>query len=33
LTVESIKNAYVKDEEKERVEMEQKVSVEGFQGV
>jgi len=28
LTVESIKSAYVKDEEKERVEMEQKVSVE-----
>jgi len=26
-------NTYVKDEEKERVEMEQKVSVEGFQGV
>jgi hypothetical protein len=31
--VESIKNTYVKDGEKERVEMEQKVSVEGFQGV
>jgi hypothetical protein len=31
--VENIKNTYVKDEEKERVEMEQKVSVEGFQGV
>jgi hypothetical protein len=31
--VENIKNAYVKDEEKERVEIEQKVSVERFQGV
>jgi hypothetical protein len=31
--VENIKNTYVKDEEKERVEMEQKVSVEGFQSV
>jgi hypothetical protein len=29
LTVENIKNTYVKDEEKERVEREQKVSVEG----
>jgi hypothetical protein len=31
--LENIKNTYVKDKEKERVEMEQKVSVEGFQGV
>jgi hypothetical protein len=31
--VENIKNTYVKDEDKERVEMEQKVSVEGFYGV